>query len=120
LNREHHTVLSGCAKIIMDFIFTEYSKTAPGVDKVDLCDAEGNIIKTLTGAWQDWVDTGSSIKRTFIAEDTSTDTYTFRKAVMKSADGSYALLVHEEAQDKTKPSDQKVVVMWEVEIPYQA
>ena len=119
LNKEHHSIMSGCAIMIMDFIFDENSKTTPGVNKVDLLDAEGYPVKTLTGSWQDRVDTGSSIKRTFIAEDTSTDTYTFRKAMLKSADDTYALLLHEEAEDKTKPSDQKVVVKWEVEIPYE-
>jgi len=120
LNNGRHSVMSGCGKMIMDYIFTETSKTTPGVNLVDLLDASGNLVKTLSGSWSSWVDTGSSIKRTFTAEDTSTDTYTFRKAILKSADGAYNLLYHEEPSDKSKPSDQKVVVTWEVEIPYQA
>ena len=117
---EHNTVLDGCANIIIDYIFTENTRTTPGVDHVDLLDANGYLVKSIPGGWGTKTDTGSSIKRQFVAEDTSTDTYTFRQAMLKSGDDNYGLLRKVESEDKTKPSDKKVVVTWVVEVGYES
>jgi len=116
--RKSQTVLTDLAKAIIDWIFSDSEQTTKPATTIDLYDDAGNYIKSLTGTWGTPTDTGSSWKKTITAEDTSSDEYSVKEIRLKTDDGAYVYLKHVESDPVSKPTDRKLTITWDVEVPY--